>query len=224
MNGKLSRHRLAALGIGAALMLAASASSFGAQTAPGGVPASPPQGQTQTQDREQNTQGLRPYMPRNRDGRAGGRFERRGGGVERRLSFLHERLGIRADQESVWNTFADVVRTEARTVRGQADEVRGRVRDRRDGAGRGEGRRGPPSVVERLERRQQMLADRSDRAGRLLQELRPLYAALDQNQKRTADRLFFRMGEIGGDQGRFFNRRVPGPGGPGGPRFDRNTN
>jgi hypothetical protein len=218
MNSKQSRRLLAVLGIGAVLTLAAGAASFGAQTTPRDLPASPPQSETQTQNRDQGTQGLRPYAPRDRDG---GRFGRRGNPVERRLAFLHERLNIRANQETVWDSFADAVRSEAQAMRGRFENARERFRDRRDGARRGDDRRGPPSVVERLERRQEMLADQSARVDHLLQAIRPLYAALDQNQKRTADRLFFRaggMGMMGGEQGRFFNRRVPGPGAGG---FDR---
>jgi len=81
------------------------------------------------------------------------------------------------------------------------------LQNRRDDA-----RRGPPTVVERLERRQEQLTVQSARVDHLLRALRPLYAELNADQKDTADRLFFRPGADGGGQGRFFNRRVPGPG------------
>jgi hypothetical protein len=109
-----------------------------------------------------------------------------------------QRLRITRAQERAWNNFADV-------VRGEADVARDRLQERRDDA-----RRGPPNVVERLERRQQQLMAQSARLDHLLRALRPLYAELNRDQKDTADRLFFRPGADGG--GRFFNRRVLGPG------------
>jgi hypothetical protein len=210
MNSLKSSRLLAALGIGAAMTLLAGAASY-AQTAPRGLPASPPQSQSQPQaqpeDRDSGTQGLRPYAPRDREARRAGR-------LDRRLDALHERLNIRSDQEGVWNSFANTVRDEAQARRDRFAQNRERFRDRqydnRDSARRDD-RQGPPSVVDRLERRQRVLEAQSGRTGHMLQAIRPLYDSFDQNQKRTADRLFARLTE---DRGRFFMRRFAN-------RFDR---
>jgi hypothetical protein len=71
-------------------------------------------------------------------------------------------------------------------------------------------------VLDRLEHRQQTLSVESARIDHMLGALRPLYAALDPTQKRTADRLFFRPDA---EQAGFFNPRAPGFGADG--RLDR---
>jgi hypothetical protein len=226
MNRKYSRRVLAALGVGVALSFAVGAASFGAQTGPSDLPAIPPQTEAPAQDRAQAPQQDR-QLDR-RDGgqlnrRDGGLSDRRGGPLERRLDFLHERLRITAAQERVWDDFANVVRDETQAAGDRfadlRDQFRGRQGDgRRNDGRRDDGRRGQPSVVERLEQRQQRLANQSARVDHLLSALRPLYAALNANQKQIADQLFFRPGADGGG---FFNRRVPGPGSRFFDRFDR---
>lgn len=200
MNIGDSRRAFAALGLCVALTMAVGAASFGAQTEPRDLPANPPQTEATAQNGAQA-----PQQDRLLDRRDGAQAGRLGDRLDRRLDFLHQRLRISAAQERVWDDFASAVRGEAQTVRDRFEDRRDRVRD---------GRRGRPTVVERLERRQQTLANRSARVDHLLSALRPLYAALNANQKQTADRLFFRPEA---ERGRFFNRRVPGSDG----RFDR---
>jgi hypothetical protein len=211
MNSRHSRRVLAALGVGVALTLAAGATSFGAQTGPRELQGNPSNEQPlpgRAQDRQVNR-------------RDGATVERRGDRLERRLNFLHQQLHIRANQEGVWNRFADSVRDDAQDAldrfqdrrgdfRGRGD---GRREDRRENGQRRDGERfAPPSVVERLERRQERLANQTARIDHLLTAVRPLYAALDAAQRQTADRLFFPAGRGDGrNGGRFFNRRVPGP-------------
>jgi hypothetical protein len=186
-----------------ALAVAAGAGVTSAQTAPSALP---------------NLQNQAPGPDRQQDQQSDRRGERRGGPgfrnpeqrLERRLSFLHAQLRITPAQEKAWTDLANVVRAEVQ--RGLNDRNRFRSDDRR----------GPPSVVERLEQRQQRLTDRSQRLDRMLGALRPLYASFSDEQKRTADRLMFNP------DGERFGRggfgRFGGPGfGPGGPGrfFDR---
>jgi LTXXQ motif family protein len=196
MTKTQTRRLLAALGIGTALTLAA-ATSFGAQTAPRGLPENPSDSQVQ-QDRGQDNQGYRPYAPRDRDVRA----PRGGNRLERRLAFLHQRLGIRADQERAWNAVAAEVRSEAQQMRERFQDFR----ERRD-ADRDNGPR-EPTVLQRLERRRALLENQSERLERVLAAMQPLYDSLDQNQRRIADRLLFRA-EAFGTRGRFAGRGGP---------------
>ena len=207
MNLKSSRGVLMALGIGAALAAGLAPAISGAQTAPRQLPANPQAQQAPTAPPQAN----RPD-PRGFDRRAN-RFEDR---LERRLDFLHSELRITPAQEQLWATFADAVRRESETGRDQ-------YFDRRGDAFRGgpDRRNDRPSVVERLEQRQQGLEERSGYDERLLSALRPLYDARSDEQRRAADEHLFSPGRE--DFGRFGPRRFgmdrdfsrPGP------RFDR---
>jgi hypothetical protein len=169
--------------------LIAAGASFGAQTAPRQLPASP----------QQNQAAPAPDQRTDRTAdRPGGRFANR---IERRLDFLHYELRITPAQQRLWDSFAGVVRSEAGQVRDRL--ARGSGGPGPDGSRADNDRREPPSVVERLEQRQQRLANQTTRVDRLLGALRPLYTALDANQKRTADRLMFQQD---------FNRFRHGPG------------
>ena len=243
---RLSQRGFVALASGIVMAAAVTAVSFAQDTAPRDLPATPPAAENPPPppNAAPPGQNLRPFVPRQR-----GQFARGGNRLERRLAFLHRALRINASQEQLWDNFADAVRNEADAVRdrfrGPPDGNRGGFRGPPDGGrggfrgppdGRRDGFRGPPdgrrgdvrrdepSVVERLEQREQALADRSARVERLLTALRPLYAALNDEQKETADELFFRPGEDRGPG--FFNRQVPpnfGRGGFGRP-FDRGYN
>ena len=197
MNLRSSRGAVLALGIGAALVAGLVPVASGAQTPPRQLPADP-----------------QPYErgdPRGFDRREDQSTDR----LERRLDFLHAELRINPAQEQLWAAFADVVRRDA-------DMDRGQFRDRRDEFRTGpDDRAAPPTIVERMERRQQGLEERSERNERLLSALRPLYAALNEDQRRAADENLFAPGRE--DRGRRGPRRLgQDPGGYGfdGP-FDR---
>jgi hypothetical protein len=179
MNLKSSRSALIALGIAAAATVGLAPVMSSAQTPPQQLPANPNRAAPPPNDRGDPT-GL--------DRRAN-RFEDR---LERRLTFLHSELGITPQQEQVWATFADAVRREAQAGRDQFFDRRDEFRGGPDG--RPDARNQPPSIVERLERRQQGLEDRGAYYDRLLSALRPLYAALSDDQKRTADENLFSPG------------------------------
>jgi hypothetical protein len=216
MNLKSSRSALLALGIAAAAAAGLAPVISSAQTPPPQqLPANPNRAAPPPADRGD---------PRGFDRRAN-RFEDR---LERRLNFLHSELRITPAQEQTWAAFADAVRREAQAGRDQFRDRRDELRTERDR------RSEPPSIVERLERRQQGLEDRGAYYDRLLSALRPLYAALNDEQKRTADENLFSPGPEDRGRGlrrygfdRNFNRFGRGgyrgferPGGPFDPPYD----
>jgi hypothetical protein len=173
MNLRSSRSALLALGVGAVLTAGLVPVVSGAQTPPQQLPAPSQPNQASPPPDRGDARGY--------DRRAG-RFEDR---LERRLDFLHSELRITPAQEQAWAAFAEAVRREGTMGRDQ-------VRDRRD-AVRG-GPDGPderPGIVERLERRQQGLDERRAYYDRLLGALRPLYATLNEDQRRAADENLF---------------------------------
>ena len=217
MNLKSSRSALVALGIAAAATIGLAPVISSAQTPPQQLPADPNRAAPAPNDRGD---------PRAFDRRAN-RFEDR---LERRLNFLHSELGITPQQEQAWATFADAVRREAQAGRDQFFDRRDQFRGGPDGRNAP-----PPGIVERLERRQQGLEERGAYYDRLLSALRPLYAALSEDQKRAADENLFSPGRdargprgwrrYGFDQdyGRFGRGSYRGferPGGPFDPLYD----
>lgn len=195
MNRITSWRAVAALGIAVALATAAGIQVSSAQTGPRPLPNL----QNQQQDPQYDRRETREYGGRSdfRGGRGFGNPEQR---LDRRLAFLHDRLRITPAQERAWTEFTSVLR----------DEVRERPRDRDF-----DDRRGPASVLDRLEERQQRLADRRADLDRVIRAVQPLYASFSEGQKRTADRLMF-MGESrrremrderGGSRGRFDDRQ-----------------
>jgi len=107
-----------------------------------------------------------------------GQVERQGAEnrLDRRLAFLHQKLGITPAQEAAWTLFV----SEVRTMEAQPPNMLDRER-----AAAG-------NVVQRLELRERMLERRSADLDRVLRALRPLYASLSDEQKRTADEFLFR--------------------------------
>jgi hypothetical protein len=182
------RRTVAALGISMAIAILAAAPSGVAQT-PRSLPAAPPN-QDRALNRQQDSQADRQYD--RRDTRTP---EDR---LERRLTYLHGQLGITGAQESAWTNFTTALR----------DEARERNRDRVQGGAfndrAGDARQGP-SVVERLEERRRIIADREADLDHVLNALRPLYASFTAEQRRTADRLMFQPRE--NDRGGFDNSR-----------------
>lgn len=184
---------MGAIGAVFAVALTAGAISLAAEGTPGSQP----------QTRDRGAEAAQPEAPG--DSR-GGRFERGFNRLERRLDYLHERLEIRPSQDTAWSNFSDALRQEVATRRGQIEDTF-----------RNEERRlTPPTAIERLERRQRMLTGMRDRLDRVIGALRPLYAALDEDQKRAADELFSRTGLMDragrrgfGPRGNFLDRRVP---------------
>jgi len=192
MNRIDSRRLTSALGLSIAVAIGAYSMSS-AQPAPRPLPGNPPY----NQDR-----GGPP------DRRDDSQYNRRDDRLERRLDYLHSELRITPAQQRLWDDFANVVRetAEREGVRGpdfdrDRNGYRGQQGDR--GQYRGRNDRDAPSVLDRLERRQEILSQQNDRLNRLVTALRPLYAALSPDQKRTADRELFQPRDGGFGRGRF---------------------
>jgi hypothetical protein len=112
--------------------------------------------------------------------------------VEAQLAYLKTALKITAEQETQWNAFADVRRKQAREMTERIEKFR---------AQRVEGqKRTPPTAIERMERRQAMMASASTRLGETLAAAKPLYAALSAEQQKIADDLLAPRGRGGPGQ------------------------
>jgi hypothetical protein len=213
MDSKKSRLVLAALGISAALAIVAAPLAVGAQTPPR---ANPPPNTARAPAQNQPPVAADP-----RDRGDGRDFYRRDDRLERRLDFLHGELRITTAQQRLWDDFTAAVRAEDERARPRDFDRRDDVRDRNNN-----GRDARPSVVERLERRQQEAADRGARVDHLLIALRPLYAALSEDQRRAADELMFRQDQSRQARWGFamrgrFQRPFDRPYGPFDPPYDR---
>ncbi len=122
--------------------------------------------------------------------------------VEAQLAYLKTALKITSEQEAQWNAFADVRRKQAREATGQMEKFR---------AQHAEGqKRTPPTAIERLERRQAMMAVASTRLTETLAAAKPLYAALSPDQQKIADEVLVRGGR-GGPGHRGGGHRGHGP-------------
>ncbi|HEX3484072.1 MAG TPA: Spy/CpxP family protein refolding chaperone [Micropepsaceae bacterium] len=193
MNRIISWRTGAALGIAVAIASATGIAVSSAQSGPQALPNL----QTPQQDQGYDRANPREYGGQSdfRNGRDFGSPQDR---LDRRLAFYHTRLRITPAQERAWTDFTAVVKDEAR----ERNNDRGRDFD---------DRRGPVSVLDRLEERQHRLADHSADLNRVIQAMRPLYASFSEDQKRTADRLMFMAerrgehmrGERYGSRGRF---------------------
>lgn len=94
--------------------------------------------------------------------------------AEGRLAFLKAELKITAQQEPLWDKYAEAVRTNAKAMyerhpslfeRAQSDEA----------------------LPQRLEQREQIMTLNLDAMRKADAALKPLYASLDENQRKIAD-------------------------------------
>jgi hypothetical protein len=99
--------------------------------------------------------------------------------IEGRLAFLKTELEITDAQSAPWGAFADVLRLQDKARRERFEQMR---------AGSGQA----ASAVERLERRERASEARAQELKQFVAAFRPLYAALSEEQKKTADDLFGR--------------------------------
>lgn len=105
--------------------------------------------------------------------------------LEARLAFMKSELRITPAQMAAWDAFAEAMRAEARA----------RIAARTNPPPAAEPARERPSVVDELAARSERLAAERDRVQRRLAALRPFYAALNDEQRRRADRLLDRDGD-----------------------------
>jgi hypothetical protein len=110
--------------------------------------------------------------------------------IEARLAYLKTALRITDAQQAQWDTFAN-------TLRKQASNREQRMQARLANAGE---RRQRATAIERLERRQTMLAASSQGLQEVIAAAKPLYAVLTPDQQQIADQLLARRGHRGGDR------------------------
>lgn len=119
-----------------------------------------------------------PQMQRHRaEHAAPGRF------IEGRIAFLRTELKLTAEQQPLFDKLADEMRASAKAMEARHAE---RQKDGKPAK--------PASALERMERRNAMMKEASAASDRFLAAFKPLYAALSDEQKKTADLLFNRHG------------------------------
>lgn len=96
--------------------------------------------------------------------------------VEGRLAFLKAELKITPAQETPWSKFADAVRTAAKNAQAAMKPMM-------------QGGAQPQSAVDQMARQERALAVRLDATRLVKAAFEPLYAALDDEQKKLADTL-----------------------------------
>jgi hypothetical protein len=97
--------------------------------------------------------------------------------IEGRLAFIKTELKITDAQLPLWSALAEVLRANARAMKGNMDDMMSGP----DGTGR--------PLPQRIEHHERMMTGHLDALRRFKAVLAPLYAALDDTQKRGADQL-----------------------------------
>lgn len=95
--------------------------------------------------------------------------------IEGQLAFYKTELKITEAQASQWNAFADAVRAGAQKLQ---DAFAGAMQSS-----------GPASAIDQADRRIKLLSARLDALKAIAEATKPLYAALSDDQKKTADEL-----------------------------------
>ena len=103
--------------------------------------------------------------------------------VEGRIAFLRAELGITAAQEAQWNAFAEALRASAQAMADMHQQMMPMMQG------------GPQTVPlpQRLELHERMMTSHLEALRRVRTAAGPLYAALDDRQKRIADGLMMGM-------------------------------
>ncbi|HYM29747.1 MAG TPA: Spy/CpxP family protein refolding chaperone [Candidatus Cybelea sp.] len=96
--------------------------------------------------------------------------------LEGRIAFLKAELKITDAQAPLFNAYADTLRADAP----QFDQLRDQMRQSRDK---------PMNAVERMDFRQQVMQLQMTHLQKVSSALKPLYASLSDDQKKTADEL-----------------------------------
>ncbi|MBV8537388.1 MAG: Spy/CpxP family protein refolding chaperone [Alphaproteobacteria bacterium] len=102
--------------------------------------------------------------------------------IDARLAYLKTALKITPAQEKQWSALAAVLRR-------QAQDMDAKMQQRREARQNADQAQTPTSAIERLEQRQQFLADAAKRTGAIVAAAKPLYASFSPEQKQTADEL-----------------------------------
>jgi LTXXQ motif family protein len=105
------------------------------------------------------------------------------GHIDGRLAYLKAELKITEPQEQLWNTYAAAARDNTNTMLARCSTMM----SRHSGS--------TVSLPDRLDQNEQLMAAHLDAMRAMNKALKPLYAALSDDQKKTADQLFW--GPIG---------------------------
>ena len=100
------------------------------------------------------------------------------GHIDGRLAYLKAELKITEAQEQLWNTYAAAARGNTNTMLARCSTIM----SRHDGS--------TLSLPDRLDQNEQLMAAHLDAMRAMNKALKPLYAALSEDQKKTADQLF----------------------------------
>jgi hypothetical protein len=101
------------------------------------------------------------------------------GHIDGRLAYIKAELKITEAQEALWKSYAAVARENANAMLGRCNKMMG------------PGGTAAASLPERLDEHEQLMAAHLDAVRALDKALKPLYAALSDSQKQTADQLFW---------------------------------
>jgi hypothetical protein len=101
------------------------------------------------------------------------------GQIDGRLAYIKAELKITSDQETLWNSYAAAARDSANAMLARCTSVA----SRRSGAS--------VSLPDRLDQDEQSMTAQLEALRSMNKTLKPLYAALSDTQKQTADQLFW---------------------------------
>jgi LTXXQ motif family protein len=147
-------------------------------------------------------------QPRTPDGSAGQRqgaparrFALPSERVEARLAYAKTALKITDAQQPQWDTFANVLRKHARSMDQRFQQRRAQFEAARASRDAGQTARQPDArsvnAIERLERTQQRMTERSARLNEVIAAAKPLYASFSPEQKQIADGMLANRGRGG---------------------------
>jgi len=102
-----------------------------------------------------------------------------GSHIEGRLAYIKTELKITQSQEPLWDSYASAAREHARAMTAHCSTMMAK-----HGAG-------SLSLPERLDQHEQFMAAQLEALRGMNKALKPLYAALDENQKRAAEEVFW---------------------------------
>jgi hypothetical protein len=105
--------------------------------------------------------------------------------IEGRLAFVKTELKITSEQEKLWEDFATVARDNAKASQERCEAKKAKWKDAKE---KGEGKERPP-LPERLDARTQSLEAKLEAQRARTNALKPLYEALNDEQKKMADEL-----------------------------------
>jgi hypothetical protein len=101
--------------------------------------------------------------------------------IDGRLAFLKTEIKITPDQEQLWDAFASTIRDNAQSMQDRCSEMMSQTENKDEQSW--------PPLPERLDKREQMLEAKLEALRSTNKALKPLYDALSDEQKKSADEL-----------------------------------